>query len=82
MSPAAISGHQTKLYLDAPYASIRWEGQGQWVVAEWKAYRRGSAKHGSPGLPLGSSPKGLAESRQFQTLDEAKAWLAQTGTPR
>jgi hypothetical protein len=26
----------SKVYLDAPYASIRWEAEGQWVLTEWK----------------------------------------------
>jgi hypothetical protein len=28
----------TKVYLDTPYVSVRWEGDRQWVVAEWKAW--------------------------------------------
>jgi hypothetical protein len=27
-----------KVYLDAPYASVRWHGEGQWVFVEWKAW--------------------------------------------
>ena len=37
MHPVATSGGYTRVYLDAPYASVRWVSQGQWVVAEWKA---------------------------------------------
>jgi hypothetical protein len=37
VNAAAVRPGPTKVYLDAPYASIRWESQGRWVVAEWKA---------------------------------------------
>jgi hypothetical protein len=31
----------SKVYLDARYASIRWEAEGQWVVTEWKGRATG-----------------------------------------
>lgn len=34
--PTELADGGTKVYLDAPYVSVRWEAQGQWVVAEWK----------------------------------------------
>jgi hypothetical protein len=132
----------TKVYLDAPYASVRWESRGQWVLAEWKA-SAGSAdfraaqeatlravqeNHASrlladtrdarlvllederwmredliprfalTGLrwtaivtPVNrlariiqsdvakAALNGPSESRQFATLDEAKAWLSRVG---
>ena len=28
----------TNVYLDARYASIRWEAEGQWILTEWKGW--------------------------------------------
>jgi hypothetical protein len=30
--------HSNKVYLDTPYASVRWDGEGRWVFVEWKAW--------------------------------------------
>jgi hypothetical protein len=32
----------TKVYLDAPFASVRWEGDGRWVVVEWRTWASSS----------------------------------------
>jgi hypothetical protein len=41
-SPTVLADGVTKVYLDAPYVSVRWEAQGQWVVAEWKGWANSS----------------------------------------
>jgi hypothetical protein len=29
---------EDKVYLDTPYVSVRWAGEGRWVLVEWKAW--------------------------------------------
>jgi hypothetical protein len=76
-----------KVYLDAPYASIRWDG-GRWVIIEWKAWANSSehsAAHETMLLALSENraSKNLIDATQARVVsDDDQRWLTDDWIPR
>ena len=77
-----------KLYLDAPYVSIRWDGGGRGVIIEWKAWANSSeyrAAHETVLLALceNHASKNLIDATQARVVSgDDQIWLTEDWIPR
>jgi hypothetical protein len=78
----------TKVYLDTPYVSIRWEPQWQWVLAEWKGSGTTPEFRAAQEMLLFAISENhalrfLSDARNAgQVLGEDKRWLEEQIVPR
>ena len=85
---AETGADTSKVYLDTPYASIRWDAQRQWVVAEWKGTGTNQEFRAAQELSLvaiheNNALRFLADTRNAApVLGEDKRWLEQQMVPR
>lgn len=89
MHATAVGGAGfTKVYLDAPYASVRWESHAQWVVAEWKAWASSADFRAAQETTLRAVQENralrfLADTRNARlVLVEDERWMCEDLIPR
>ena len=85
---AAEPGAVSRVYLDSPYASIRWEPEQQWVTVEWRGSAstpefRAAHETTLAAIHDNQALRFLADLRQAgQVLGEDKRWLEEQIVPR
>jgi hypothetical protein len=77
-----------KVYLDAPYVTVRWDGDGHWVLVEWKAWANSSEYRAAQEVVLVAMSENLA-SRNLIDATHARVvsgddqvWLIENWIPR
>jgi hypothetical protein len=77
-----------KVYLDAPYVSVRWVSAGRWVQVEWKAWANSSeyrAAHETVLLAIreNRASKNLIDAMNARVISDAdQRWLIEDWIPR
>jgi hypothetical protein len=77
-----------KIYLDEPYASVRWVSSGRWVLIEWKAWANSSEYRSAYELALlalreNRASKNLVDAKRRRVVsDEDQRWLVENWIPR
>ena len=78
----------SKVYLDTPYVLVRWEAQGQWVLAEWKGSGTTPQFRAAQEMTLvaiheNDALRFLADTRKaMPVLGEDRRWLEASMIPR
>jgi len=88
LSDGLADSTSNKVYLDTPYVSVRWEGVGNWLFVEWKAWANSSEYRAA----LETVILALRESRATRNLidatragvvaDDDQTWLIEDWIPR
>ena len=77
-----------KVYLDAPYATVGWDGDGHWVLVEWKAWANSSeyrAAHEAilEAIRENRASRNLIDALQGRVVTDAdQKWLIDDWIPR
>ncbi len=88
MSPAEPTQSEVKVYLDAPYLSIRWEGKASRMVVEWKAWATSDEFRAAYDTIIAAirenrATRLLIDLRKTRVLaEEDQKWLAEDWVPR
>ncbi|HEY8634276.1 MAG TPA: hypothetical protein VIO34_04875 [Candidatus Dormibacteraeota bacterium] len=88
MSDGLADSTSNKVYLDTPYVSVRWDGVGNWMFVEWKAWANSTEYRAA----LETVLLALRESRATRNLidathagvvaDDDQVWLIENWIPR
>jgi hypothetical protein len=76
------------VYLDTPYVSVLWDGDGQWVFVEWKAWANSSeyrAVHEAVLLALreNRASRNLIDATHARVVSgDDQVWLIENWIPR
>jgi hypothetical protein len=77
-----------KVYLETPYVTVRWAGEGRWVLVEWKAWANSSeyrAAHEAILLAIreNRASRNLIDALQGRVVtDDDQKWLIDNWIPR
>ena len=78
----------SKVYLDAPYVLIRWDGDGPWVYVKWKAWANSTEYRGAHELVIVALRENHAARNLIDSADgrvvggEDQTWLIEDWMPR
>jgi hypothetical protein len=84
----AAGAHGNKGYLDTPYVSVRWDGEGRWVFVEWKAWANSTeyrAVHEAVLLALreNRASRNLIDATHARVVSgDDQIWLIEDWIPR
>jgi hypothetical protein len=77
-----------KVYLETPYVSVRWDGDGKWVSVEWKAWANSSEYRAAQeavilALRENHASRNLIDATHARVVaDDDQAWLIEDWIPR
>jgi hypothetical protein len=84
-APAAGGG---KVYLDTPYALIRWDGEGPWVYLEWRGWANSDEYRATQEMVIlalreNHATRNLIESTHSRVVSaDDQQWLVKDWMPR
>jgi hypothetical protein len=88
MGATAPSPGGEQVYLDQPYASIRWVSRGPWVLAEWRAWANSTEYRAAHEIVLlalreNRASRNLIDATKSRVVsDDDQKWLVEDWIPR